>query len=418
VVPPVAGHGTHWTAKGTASLNTENTGPLPLDDITVLDLSRDIPGAWCTRLLAALGARVILVEPPTGSPLRARAPFKDDLPGVETSGVFLYLAGAKQSVTLDLATPSGRALLAGLTAGADVLVEDFPPGTLAGWGLDHEALQTHRPGMITCAITPFGQDGPYRAYLLTEIVAEALGGLMETIGLPEREPLKIGGSPALFNAGGAAFTAIMAAIWQRDTTGEGQSIDISIQETAAFTQIHSSILAAFHDEPSPRRPNTMIEAKDGWVSLGLEMGVAADIWPQICALIGRPDLADDPRFSTTAHRRENREALNQIMADWVCGQSKEAIYHQLQAMRTIAGFVATVEDLYANVQLRSRDYFTEIDHPVAGSAGYPGLPFRVGDAPATTERAPLLGEHTRAILTDTLQMTADDIVRLRERGVI
>ena len=217
----------------------------------MLDLSRDIPGAWCTKLLGALGARIILVEPPAGSPLRARAPFKGDLPNPETSGTFLYLAGAKQSVTLDLTTPSGQAILADLLADADVIVEDFPPATLAGWGLGYEALQARRPGLITCAITPFGQDGPYHDYLLTEIVAEALGGLMETVGLPEREPLKIGGSPALYNAGGAAFTALMAAIWQRDATGDGQFIDISIQETVAFTQIHSSILAAFHGEPPP-----------------------------------------------------------------------------------------------------------------------------------------------------------------------
>jgi crotonobetainyl-CoA:carnitine CoA-transferase CaiB-like acyl-CoA transferase len=391
---------------------------LPLDDITVLDLSRGIPGAWCTKLLGALGARVILVEPPGGSPLRARAPFKADVPSADSSGIFLYLAAAKESVTLDLTTASGRTLLSDLIARADVLVEDFAPGALAGWGLGYEASQALRPGIIVCAITPFGQDGPYRDYLLSEIVAQALGGLMETIGLPEREPLKIGGSPALFNAGGTAFTAIMAAIWQRDATGEGQSIDVSIQETAAFTQIHSSILAAFLGEPSPRRPNTMIAAKDGWVSLGLEMGVAADIWPQICALIGRPDLVADPRFGTTAHRRENREALNEIMEAWVRGQSKEEIYHRLQGMRTIAGYVATVEDLYANAQLRARGFFAEIEHPIAGPVCYPGLPFRVGDAPPTRGRAPLLGEHTRAVFGDELGLAADDLVRLRERGVI
>ena len=321
-------------------------------------------------------------------------------------------------MTLDATTPSGRTILRDLVARADVLVEDFPPGTLAGWGLGYEALQALRPDLVACSITPFGQDGPYRDYLLSEIVAQALGGLMETIGLPEREPLKVGGSPALFNAGGAAFTAIVAAIWQRDATGEGQSIDISIQETAAFTQIHSSILAAFQGEPSPRRPNTMIRAKDGWVSLGLEMGVAADIWPQICELIGRPDLADDPRFSTTAHRRENRAALNEVMEAWVRDQSKEEIYHRLQGMRTIAGYVATVEDLYANAQLHSRGFFAEIDHPITGPVCYPGLPFRVGDAPVAAGRAPLLGEHTRSICTDELGMVADDLVRLCERGVL
>lgn len=389
-----------------------------LGDLTVLDVSHEVPAAYCTKLLAALGARVIKVEPPSGDPLRAQGPFKDDLPNPETSGTFLYLNTAKQSVTLDPATPSGQALLAQLIAGADVLVEDFPPGTLAGWGLGFRVLAERDPGLICCAITPFGQDGPYRDYLLTEIIAQALGGLMYTIGLPEREPLKIGGSPALHNAGIAAFTAIMAAIWQRDLTGEGQQIDVSIQEATAFTQISSSLLAAWTGEPHGRRPSPMVAAQDGWVTLGLEMGVAADIWPRICELIGRPDLAEDARFSTTAYRRENRDAFNEIVDEWVRGQSKEAIYHRLQAMRTIAGYVATVEDLYANAHLRERGFFRELDHPVAGPARYPGMPFRIGDFPAVEARAPLLGEHNRAVYAGELGLAAAEIVQLYERGVL
>ena len=161
----------------------------------------------------------------------------------------------------------------------------------------------------------------------------------------------------------------------------------------------------------------MIAARDGWVSLGLEMGVATDIWPQICELIGRPDLVDDERFVTAAFRRENREALNQILETWVREQSKEEIYHRLQAMRTIAGYVATVEDLYASAQLEARSFFYDGDHPVAGPVRYPGVPFRIGDATAAPGRAPMLGEHTEAVYA-AMGMDARDIVRLRERGVI
>jgi crotonobetainyl-CoA:carnitine CoA-transferase CaiB-like acyl-CoA transferase len=299
-----------------------------------------------------------------------------------------------------------------------VLVVDFPPGTLAGWSLGADDLRETNPRLITASITPFGQDGPYRDYLITEIVAEALGGLMYTVGLPEREPLKIGGSPAMYNAGGAAFTAIMAAIWQRDATGEGQSIDVSIQEATAFTQIHASIHAAWQGQTPERRPNTMVPAADGWVSVGLEMGVAPDIWPRICELIERSELADDPRFSTTYARRENREALNEVVGEWVGRQPKEEIYHRLQGMRTIAGYVATVEDLYANDHLNARGFYREIDHPVAGAVRYPGVPFRIGDAATVEGRAPLLGEHNLAVYGDELGYAPDEIVRLRERGVI
>ena len=391
---------------------------LILGDITVLDLSQAVAGPYCTKLLAALGARVIKVELPAGEAGRSRGPFKDDCPGPERSGVYLYLNTAKESITLDLQTASGQAILRQLAERADVLVEDFPPGTLAAWGVGEADLRARRPRLIVASITPFGQDGPYRDYLTNDLIAQATGGLMYTVGLPEREPLKIGGSAVLHSVGGAAFTAIMAAIWQRDITREGQYIDISIQEATAFSQIHASVHAAWQGESPTRRPNTMVPAEDGWVSVGLEMGVAADIWPRICALIGRPELADDPRFSTTFARRENREALNEVVSDWVRGQRKEEIYHRLQAMRTIAGYVATVEDLYHNDQFLAREFFREIDHPVVGAVRYPGLPFAVGDAPVVEGRAPLLGEHNEAVYCGDLGFAPDDLVRLRERGVI
>jgi formyl-CoA transferase len=345
-------------------------------------------------------------------------PFKDDVPGPERGGPFLYLNTAKQSVTLNLATASGQAILRQLVPRADVLVEDLAPGTLDNWGLGYDDLAATHGRLIMASITPFGQDGPYREYLSSEIVAQALGGLMYTIGLPEREPLKIGGSPALFNAGVCAFTAIMAAIWQRDATGAGQRIDVSIQEATALSQIHGSVHAAWQGQPIPRRPSVLLEAADGWVSVGLEMGVAADIWPKICAMIGRPELADDARFATTAARRENRQAMNEAVEDWVRVQPKEQVYHQLQALRSIAGHVATTADLYHTEQLLVRGFFQEIDHPATGAARYPGLPFRIGETPNVTGRAPLLGEHNEPIYVDELGFTRDDLTRLRERGVI
>jgi crotonobetainyl-CoA:carnitine CoA-transferase CaiB-like acyl-CoA transferase len=389
-----------------------------LGDITAMDLSQGVAGAYCAKLLAGLGARVIKVEPPGGDPTRRLGPFTDDRPQLEGSGAFLYLNTAKEGVTLDLATASGQAIARRLVERADVLVEDFPPGTLDGWELGYGELCARNPRLILASITPFGQDGPYRDWLTDEIVAEAVGGLMYTIGLPEREPLKIGGTPALYAAGGAAFTAIMAALWQRDATGQGQQIDVSIQEVTAFTQIHCSIHAAWNGETPLRRPSALVEARDGWVSLGLEMGVAADIWPRFCELIDRPDLAEDERFATAPARRENRDAFNEVVEDWVHGQSKEEVYHRLQAMRTIAGYVATVEDLFANAHLQSRGFFREIDHPATGPLLYPGLPFAIGEMRSVDGRAPLLGEHNEAIYIDELGYSAAELVRLRERGIV
>jgi len=221
---------------------------------------------------------------------------------------------------------------------------------------------------------------------------------MYTIGLPDREPLKIGGSPALFAAGPAAFSAVMAAIWQRDVTGVGQHIDVSIQEATAISQIHASAEATWLGTNLQRRPSVLLEAADGWASVGLEMGVAADTWAGVCAMLERPELVDDPRFASSAARRENREALEGFVRDWVRQQPKEQIYHKLQALRSIAGYVATAEDLHRSEQLETRGFFAEVEHPVAGVARYPTLPFRVGDTPSVSGRAPLLGEHTAAVL--------------------
>ncbi len=366
-----------------------------LSGLTVVELSEGISGPFCGRLLAALGARVIKVEPPGGHRARRLAPFAGDEPHPERSLHFLYLNTAKASVVLDLAREDDRAACRRLIAGADVVIESVPPGTAAALGLDYATLSAVNPGLIVCSVTPFGQDGPYRDYLATEIVAQALGGLLYTIGLPEREPLKIGGNPALCNAGGAAFSAIMAALWQRDRTGLGQFIDVSLQEATAITQIHASIEATWQGTNLQRRPSVLQQAKDGWASVGLEMGVAPETWPRVCAMLGRPELVDDPRFASSAARREHREAVAEIVEGWVREQPKEAVYHELQRLRSIAGYVATAADLYASAQLAARGFFQEIDHPVAGRAHYPGLPFRIGDAPTSTGRAPLLGEDTQ-----------------------
>jgi crotonobetainyl-CoA:carnitine CoA-transferase CaiB-like acyl-CoA transferase len=388
-----------------------------LNDLTVLDLSGAIAGAWASRLLAALGARVIKVEPPAGEPGRSRAPFKDDLPGPERSGPFLYINQAKESITLDLTTATGQSLLRQLAARAGLVIEDYPPGSLDQLGVGPQALRAADPRLIVCSITPFGQSGPYRDWLIDDLVAEAVGGLMYTIGLPDREPLKIGGNPAYMNAGGVAFTAIMAAIWQRDETGAGQHIDISLQETVAFTQIHGSIHAAWHNESVERRTSSLMQTRDGWVSAGLEMGVAPDTWARVCELMGRPELIDDPRFNTTFARRDNRDALKEIVSEWVRGESKVEVYKTLQQMRTIAGYVATTEDLYRDEQFTDRGFFRTIDHPVVGPVSYPGMPFRIGDLDPVEGRAPLLGEHTERVLGE-LGLGRADLVVLRERGVV
>lgn len=392
---------------------------LVLSDIRVLDLSEHISGPFCTKLLAGLGAEVIKVETPgRGDVSRRMGPFLNDVPHQETSAAFLYLNTGKKSVTLNPASRAGADMVREIAGRCDVLVESFQPGYMDSLGLGYSDLKESIPGLIYTSVTPFGQKGPYSDYKSSDIVAQAVGGMMYPIGLPEREPLQIGGEPILHTAGISAFSATMLALYARDADGQGQHVDVSVMETTAVTQIHSSIAAQFNGADTPRRRSTLLQARDGWVNPGLSMGVREDTWPRICDLMGRPELAQDPRFTSRESRRENQEELDAVISEWVGGQAKEDVYHTLQGMSTIAGYVATVEDLLESKQLASRGFFQAIEHPYAGEAAYPGAPFTLEGQEWRHARAPLLGEHNREVYCDWLGYADDELARLRSQGVI
>jgi crotonobetainyl-CoA:carnitine CoA-transferase CaiB-like acyl-CoA transferase len=391
---------------------------LTLSDVRVLDLSEDIAGPFCTKLLAGLGAEVIKVERPgVGDASRRAGPFPGPAPHPEQSALFLYLNTGKKSITLDVASPSGAAILRQLAQACDVLVESYPPGYLDRWQLGYADLERRQPGLIYTSVTPFGQTGPYRDYQGSELIAQALGGLLQTIGLPEREPVKIGGHAALYTTGMSAFSATMMALYVRDTQGHGQHVDVSAMETMAVAQIHSSIQYQFGRTPA-RRESPLVRAKDGWVSPGLERGVRQDTWGRVCELIGRPELRDDPAFNTPEARREHQQELLAVLSAWTAAHPKEDIYHLLQELRSVAGYVATVEDLFASRQLAARRFFQAIEHPCAGTAMYPGALFGMEGEAWRHARAPLLGEHNVEIYGGRLGLSAAELAQLRGQGVI
>ncbi|HEX9869491.1 MAG TPA: CoA transferase [Candidatus Tectomicrobia bacterium] len=391
---------------------------LTLSDVCVLDLSEDIAGPFCTKLLAGLGAEVIKVERPgSGDVSRGAGPFPAHAPDPEQSALFLYLNTGKKSITLDVATPTGAVILQRLAQECDILVESFAPGYLEGLGLGYGALERLNPGLIYTSVTPFGQSGPYRHFKGSELVAQAMGALMHTIGLPDREPLKIGGNAALYTTGMSAFSATMIALYARDVQGYGQQVDVSAMETMAVAQIHSSIQHQFGRTPS-RRESPLVAAKDGWISPGLERGVRQDTWARVCDLIGRPDLKDNPAFNTLEARREHQQDLVGILSTWTATQPKEEIYHLLQELRSVAGYVATVDDLFTSRQLAARQFFQAIDHPAAGKALYPGAPFGIEGESWRHARAPLLGEHSLEIYGGRLGLSSAELGRLRGAGII
>lgn len=395
---------------------TENA--LPLGDIRVLDLSEDVAAPFCTKLLAGLGAEVLKVEAPgVGDVSRRTGPFVHEVPHVEHSASFLYLNTGKKSLTLNLASPTGVAILRRLLQDCDILVESYAPGYLDQLGLGYAALEPVYPQLIYTSVTPFGQTGPYRDYKGADVVVQALGGLMHPIGLPEREPLKVGGQAALYTTGMSAFAATMLALYVRDATGVGQQVDVSALETTAVSQIHASIQHQFGRKPT-RRPNTLVAAQDGWLHPGLERGIREDTWARLCVLMERPDLADDPKFNSREARREHQHEVQELISAWTATRPKEELYHALQGLSTVAGYVATIADLQTSRQLLAREFFRVIEHPVAGATIYPGALFTIQGVPWQHGRAPLLGEHNVEMYCGRLGYTPDDLAHLRGLGII
>lgn len=237
------------------------------------------------------------------------------------------------------------------------------------------------------------------------------------IGLPDREPLKIGGNAAAYTTGMSAFSASMLALHVRDEHGHGQCVDVSAMETMTVGQIHASIQHQFGHEPK-RRDSSLVRAWGGWVHPGLDRGIAEDTWARVCDLMGQPELAADPRFTTREARRENQAELSAIIVEWTATLPKEEIYHTLQGLRTVAGYVATVEDLRTSGQLTARDFFQTIDHPSTGEGVYPGALFTLQDTPWQHGRAPLLGEHNAEIYGERLGYSRGALEQLYRDGII
>ncbi len=391
--------------------------PAPLDDVRILDLSQGVAGPFATKLLGALGADVIKVEPPGhGDLARSRPPFLADDPHPEKSGLFLYLNTNKRSVTLDLAQVSGRALCRRLAGWADIVVEGFRPGQLDAWGLGYDALAAAHRGVILVSVANFGQDGPYRDWQATDLTALALGGSLYIAGSPDREPIKIGGRPAQFFAGLSAFSGAMLALHHRDASGEGQHVDVSMHEGIATAQDYPGAAWAYKGEIRERvnAHAPMFEVADGYI--GLMFPQAS--WPRFCELIGRPELEHDPRFESAPLRRDHMDELRPIVDEWTTGRRKAELYHAAQAVRVPIGYVCDARDLIESPQYQQRGYFVELDHPVAGRLVYPGLPMQLGDQGLPLRRAPLLGEHNAEVYGDVLGCSPRELVRLRGAGTV
>lgn len=391
---------------------------LPLDDLTVVELGDTIAPAYTGKLLAELGATVIRVDELTGGQLYRTAPLVgQDQTGLKVGAPYLHLNRNKQSAGINISTPDGSEILGKLLARADILIDGLGVDALAGFGFPHETLLADHPELIVASITPFGLDGPYRDLNASDLSVVALGGLLNMVGYPEREPLQLGGSQAQYATGLAAFTGTMAALYYRDRTSQGQLVDVSMLETVAFAEWKSG---AFYEADGTVRYRVgnkshwlVLEASDGYVALVYQ----DDSYPGLIKLTGLEAL-DDERFATRHGRAKHADEMKEILAPWFASRGKLDIYHEGQAHGIPLGFVATAEDLLASPQYEARGFWQTFDHPATGSAQYPGVPYKMSGISQRAGRAPIPGEHTSDILRSVLQLSDGSIDNYRQREVI
>ncbi len=379
----------------------------PLEGLRVLDLTTGIAGPHATKLLADFGATVTKLEPPGGDRARYEGPFPGDKPNPEASAPFLLFNTNKRSVVADLESPEGIELARQLARVSDVVVEDLAPGRLAELGLDLEALRAERPELVVCSITPFGQTGPYAALPESDLVLQSMGGAVYATGHAEREPLRLGGDYALWQAGLAGALATMLAVYRSEAGGGGDSIDVSIYETQAGGKDRRQLNLlghAYNGYIAERRPAAYAIASgvkpclDGFINL-----LGFDRLNAMLNMVGRPDLAERPEIGLPGPEvpLELVDEIEAAYLAWAMQYEMREALRIAQEHRVLGGAVYTVADTLADPNFRARGVWEQIEHPVAGAFDYPGRPAVLSASPRpVARRAPLLDEHRDEVLRE------------------
>lgn len=393
-----------------------------LDGIRVLDLSQYEAGPSCTQALAWLGADVVKVEPiESGDPGRALAV------GGTYSPYFCNWNANKRSLALDLGTEEGRDLFLRLLPRYDVVVENFGPGVMERFGLGYDVLRRTHPPLVFAQIKGFGLSGPYAGFKAYDMVAQAASGAMSTTGEMGGKPILPGPTLGDSGTGMQAGMAILAAYIQRMRTGEGQAIEISMQEAMTYyMRTRIALLGDWGEQAAPRIGNRMgALPTELYPCLGggpndyvYLITVTARHWDSLCLAIERPDLITDPRFDTGEHRQQNGEALFEEIAAWTRSQEKHEAMRILGAAGVPCAAILDTRDLHHDPHLQERGFVQEVEHPERGKASLLGFPTRMSGSRVALERAPLLGEHTDEILREDLALDDETIGRLREARVL
>ena len=385
------------------SLVQVSAHPGPLRGMRVLELAQIMAGPTCGMLLADMGADVIKVEKlPGGDDSRG---YRDPLVN-GVSAPFMILNRNKRGIAVNLKHPAGRDVLLRMVRDADVLTENFRRGTLEKLGLGYDVLAQANPGLIYCAVSGYGRDGPFADKGGFDLIAQGFAGLMSITGEPGRPPVKTGNSVADINAGILAAVGILAAYAHKQKTGQGQVVDTSLMEAALQqTYWHAAIYFATGESPGPTgsahlltAPYQAFAARDGWLNIG---GANQANWERIADVLGHPEWRDDPRFRTNSARMANLDALTDAMSAVLATRPKAEWIAAFDAAGVPAGPVHTIGEALEHPQTLARGMVVDLAHPQAGATRALGCPLHFSATPTRVTRpAPMLGEHTREVLRD------------------
>ncbi|HTT78535.1 MAG TPA: formyl-CoA transferase [Stellaceae bacterium] len=395
-----------------------------LDGIRVIDMTHNQAGPACAQILAFLGADVIKLEEPKGGDV-ARRNMRDR---ADSDSLFFLLFNAnKKSLTLNLKSEEGKNLFRQVITQSDVLLENFGPGALDRLGLGWAALHDLNPRLIYATIKGFGTWGPYRDYKSYEPIAQAMGGAMSVTGFPDNPPTYV--VPAIGDSGTGMHMAIgiLAALQQRHATGSGQQVEVSMQDAIVNIMRVSLRDHQRFGQAMPRRgnavsqtvPSTLYPCAGGGANDYVFINAwERPMWLAMLRVIGRPELADDPRFAEATARWDNRDALNAIIEEWTGARPKHECMRLLAEAGVPAGAVQDTGEVLADPHLKERDMIVEVDYPTRGLYQTVGCPVKLSDSPAAVTRPPLLGEHTEELLGEFCGLDPAAIRRLRDQGVV
>ena len=374
-----------------------------LHGVRILDLSRVLAGPWCTMTLADLGADVIKVEQPRGGDdTRGWAPFRDG-----ESAYYLCTNRNKRSVAVDIGTPQGQAIVRGLAAHCDVVVENFEAGALARYGLDHEALRQVRPDVIWCSISGYGRTSPLAARAGYDYVIQAEGGLMAITGEPDGEPMKVGVAVADLFTGMFAVQAILAAVIARRNDGQGQLIDMALFDCqlAMLANVGSAYLVTgreperFGNAHASVVPYQVLPTADSEIVLAV--GNDRQFRLLCDEVLGRPDIAADQRFATNSARIDNRDLLIPLLTGVLRTRPAREWQDKLASTGIPTGTVRQVGEALESAEARARGMVSEVPHPTLGTVRLVSSPIRMSGTPVREPQAPpTLGEHTQQVLRE------------------